>query len=164
MSTVLAEPVASERRKAEEARLSRKDIIKAVFGELLLAETRIISESDVELFAKLFGDYNRIHFSDDYARSVRRMKLKARIVHGMHPLGLISGIIGMQFPEGSQVYRGKEEWLRPIYVNQPFRILVAMKEPGLCRNTVQVSVWPVSADGVDSVAINAEFIILLPKS
>lgn len=57
--------------------------------------TRRISESDVDTFASLSGDFNPLHVDSDYAES---LGFRGRVVHGALLSALVSRLIGMQLP------------------------------------------------------------------
>ena len=54
-----------------------------------------ISDSDVQKFAELSGDFNPAHFNEDYAKGT---VFKTRIAHGMISVAKFSGIFGMDMP------------------------------------------------------------------
>ena len=63
--------------------------------------TEVISESMIEEFAKLSGDYNSHHMDESYARKTR---FKKRICHGMLLGSLFSRLIGMHLPGKHSLY------------------------------------------------------------
>ena len=56
---------------------------------------KFITENDVNLFAKLIGDYNPLHMDENYAKNT---KFSDRIVHGMLTSSLFSTLVGMYCP------------------------------------------------------------------
>ena len=54
-----------------------------------------ITDADVEKFAEISGDWNPIHFDEEYAKNTI---FKKRIAHGMVSLAKFSGIFGMDLP------------------------------------------------------------------
>lgn len=55
-----------------------------------ITETRTISQSEVDQFAQLTGDFNPIHSADH--------PIENRAVHGAFLNGLVAGIIGTKLP------------------------------------------------------------------
>lgn len=54
-----------------------------------------ITESVVNSFAQLFGDYNPLHMDDAYAKQTL---FKERVAHGMIGASLFSQLVGMHLP------------------------------------------------------------------
>ncbi|MEO0361230.1 MAG: MaoC family dehydratase, partial [Pseudomonadota bacterium] len=63
--------------------------------------TKVIDDSDIELFGRVSTDRNPVHFDDDYARDTI---FGGRIAHGMLTAGLISAVIGEQLPGHGTIY------------------------------------------------------------
>lgn len=82
--------------------------------------TRFISEDDVRAFAEITGDDNPIHLDEAHARNSR---FGHRIVHGVLLLGLISKVLGRDFPgHGSIAVSISCRFLRPVRVGSEVRI------------------------------------------
>ena len=60
-----------------------------------------ITESLVNDFAKLTGDYNPLHMDDEYAQST---KFQGRVVHGLLLASFLSRMIGMYLPGKYALY------------------------------------------------------------
>ncbi len=87
---------------------------------------RFISEDDVLTFARITGDDNPLHVDADYAESTR---FGHRIVHGVFLLGLISKVLGRNFPgPGSVAVSISCRFLRPVKVNSEVRVSVKITE------------------------------------
>lgn len=88
--------------------------------------TRFISEEDVLAFAEVTGDDNPIHVDTEYAENTR---FGHRIVHGVLLLGLISKVLGRDFPgHGSIAVSISCRFLRPVRVGSEVRIEVKIIE------------------------------------
>lgn len=76
---------------------------------------RFISADDVRQFAEVVGDQNPIHLDVEFAE---KSFFKKRIVHGAFLAGLISKVLGMDFPGQGTVYISQNStFKRPIYVD-----------------------------------------------
>ncbi len=100
------------------------------FGSLKIGDTydfhRFISEDDVLTFAKITGDDNPLHVDAEYADNTR---FGGRIVHGIFLLGLISKVLGRDFPgPGSVAVSISCRFLRPVRVNSEVRVSVKVVE------------------------------------
>ncbi len=87
---------------------------------------RFISEEDVQTFARITGDDNPLHVDAEYAKNTR---FGDRIVHGVFLLGLISKVLGRDFPgPGSVAVSISCRFLRPVRVNSEVRVSVKIVE------------------------------------
>ena len=87
---------------------------------------RQISASDVKRFAEIVGDLNPIHIDPEFADNTF---FKKRIVHGAFLAGLISKILGMDFPGQGTVYISQDTvFKRPVYVDTTVKVEVMVTE------------------------------------
>ena len=87
---------------------------------------RHISVEDVKQFAEIVGDLNPIHLDAGFAE---KSFFKKRIVHGAFLAGLISKILGMDFPGEGTVYISQNSvFKRPVYVDTTVRVEVKVTE------------------------------------
>lgn len=106
-------------------------IIGITKREMLRPGDKYISEivfrkEDVETFARITGDYNPVHFDDQYA-SVH--DLKQALVHGMLAASALSGVMGMTFPgKGSILMHRELTFIRPVYVGETYTMHLKVKE------------------------------------
>ena len=76
---------------------------------------QIISESMVEEFSKLSGDYNPHHMDESYAKGTR---FKKRICHGMLLAPLFSRLTGMYLPGKRSLYYSQSlNFISPVFIN-----------------------------------------------
>ena len=88
--------------------------------------TRAISTEDVRLFAEVTGDDNPIHVDANYASETRFGK---PIVHGVLLLGIISKVLGRDFPGHGSVAVGIScRFIRPVPVGSDVTIEVKVAE------------------------------------
>jgi 3-hydroxybutyryl-CoA dehydratase len=74
--------------------------------------TKIVTDEDIEMFAKVSTDHNPIHLDEDYAKATI---FKGRIAHGMLTAGLVSAVIGEQLPGRGAIYLGQSlKFLGPV--------------------------------------------------
>ena len=85
-----------------------------------------ISANDVKQFARIVGDLNPIHLDEEFAE---KSFFKKRIVHGAFLGGLISKILGMDFPGQGTVYISQNSiFKRPVYVDTTVKVEVKVTE------------------------------------
>jgi acyl dehydratase len=88
--------------------------------------SRTISAEDVRLFAQITGDDNPIHLDDAFARGTRFGKT---IVHGVLLMGIISKVLGRDFPGyGSVAVAISCRFLRPVPVGSEITVEVRISE------------------------------------
>ncbi|HVQ01211.1 MAG TPA: MaoC family dehydratase [Candidatus Thermoplasmatota archaeon] len=76
------------------------------------AQSKTVTEKDIEQFAALIGDYNPIHMDEKFAKKTR---FKGRIAHGVLAVGLISSVLGNQLPGPGTIYLSQTvKFLRPV--------------------------------------------------
>ncbi|MFQ5568183.1 MAG: MaoC family dehydratase [Rhodothermales bacterium] len=84
--------------------------------------THVITEEDVRTFAAITGDDNPIHVDAEYAKTTRFGK---PIVHGVFLLGIISKVLGRDFPgPGSIAVSLSCRFLRPVPVGSEITVEV----------------------------------------
>ena len=73
-----------------------------------------ITEEDIITFGKLSGDYNPLHFNEDWAKSTL---FKGRIAHGILTAAFISTVIGMKLPGAGTIYLAQSmRFKRPVRI------------------------------------------------
>jgi 3-hydroxybutyryl-CoA dehydratase len=87
---------------------------------------RYISADDVKQFAEVVGDLNPVHLDTTFAEG---SFFKKRIVHGAFLAGLISKILGMDFPGQGTIYISQNSvFKRPVYVDTTVKVVVKVTE------------------------------------
>ena len=87
---------------------------------------RYISADDVKQFAEVVGDLNPVHLDVEFAE---RSFFKKRIVHGAFLAGLISKVLGMDFPGQGTVYISQNSvFKRPVYVDTTAMVAVKVTQ------------------------------------
>ena len=92
-------------------------------GETLVSAERAITAADIEAFARLTGDFNPIHISDDHARASR---FGRRVAHGAFVFSVSLGLLW-----GEEANRGdiiaiasveKLRFVRPTFLGDTIRV------------------------------------------
>jgi acyl dehydratase len=105
---------------------------------------RFISSDDVLKFAEIVGDLNPVHLDAAFAEG---SFFKKRIVHGAFVAGLISKVLGMDFPGQGTIYISQTSaFKRPVYVDTMVTVEVTVTE------VIPEKRWLV----LDTVILNAE--------
>jgi acyl dehydratase len=102
-----------------------------------------VSDSDVQKFGELSGDFNPAHFNEDYANGT---VFKRRIAHGMISVAKFSGIFGMDVPGLGAIWGGQTlKFLAPVYLNEQYTAIARVKEKG--EKNVVFSCWVEDKEG-----------------
>jgi 3-hydroxybutyryl-CoA dehydratase len=87
---------------------------------------RFISAEDVRRFAEIVGDLNPVHLDEVFAEN---SFFKKRIVHGAFLGGLISKVLGMDFPGQGTIYISQNSiFKRPVYVDTTVRVEIKVTQ------------------------------------
>jgi 3-hydroxybutyryl-CoA dehydratase len=87
---------------------------------------RFISSEDVRKFAEMIGDLNPVHLDAEFAE---QSFFKKRIVHGAFLDGLISKVLGMDFPGQGTIYISQNSvFKRPVYVDTTVTVEVRVTQ------------------------------------
>lgn len=118
---------------------------------------QFISEDDVATFARITGDDNPIHLDEAYARESR---VGMRVVHGVLLLGVISKVLGHDFPgPGSIAVALSARFLRPVPVGSDVEVRVKIVDKVEARRQVKAKVY-LSTGG--KLALGGDATILPP--
>jgi 3-hydroxybutyryl-CoA dehydratase len=80
----------------------------------------------IEGFARVTGDYNPIHLDEDYARQTIFEK---RVAQGMLAAGLLSGVLGCQFPGTGTIYLSQAlKFLKPVFIDDEITLRLEILE------------------------------------
>ena len=88
--------------------------------------THTITAEDVDLFGKLSGDYNPVHFDDDWAK---KTIFGERIAHGLLTGAYISTLLANKLPGPGTVYLKQEfKFKLPVKIGDTIKAEVEVKE------------------------------------
>lgn len=104
------------------------------FEEISVGQTaafeRTINDRDLQLFAEITGDFNPLHFDDEYARQTQ---FGGRIIPGLLTASFLSRLIGMMLPGRQALYLSQDfKFIKPVYIGDRLTITgtVIEKLPG----------------------------------
>ncbi len=97
--------------KMNEIKLTKySDLHIGQFAEVV----HTITEEDIQTFGDLSGDYNPLHFDEEWAKTTM---FKGRIAHGLLGAAFISTAIGMKLPGPGTIYLGHSmKFMRPVRI------------------------------------------------
>lgn len=98
-------------------------------GETLVTAARTITESAVDLFAGLSGDFNPLHIDEETAQ---KTPTKGRIAHGMLVLSVATGLANqLGVFEGTTLAllgMDKIRWTAPVRLGDTIRVDLTVRE------------------------------------
>jgi acyl dehydratase len=101
--------------------------------------SRHISQADVNAFAAVSGDDNPLHLDPAFAATTTFGK---PIVHGVFLLGVVSKVLGRDFPgHGSVAVALSAKFLRPVVVDSEITVEVKIAEKVENRKHVRAKIY-----------------------
>ena len=98
--------------------------------------TTKITESMINEFAKISGDFNSLHIDEEYAKNT---KFKKRICHGMLLGSLISQLISMHLPINNALYLSQSlNFILPCFINVKIKIFGEIIDKNYARKIISV--------------------------
>ena len=97
------------------------------------------TEQDIQTFGDLSGDYNPLHFDEEWAKQTM---FGGRIAHGILTAALVSNAIGMKLPGTGTIYLSQQmRFLGPVRINDTItaRVEVIDKNDEKERITIQTT-------------------------
>ena len=92
------------------------------------------TQEDVDLFAKVTGDYNPIHLDQDYAE---KSIFGRRILHGMLSASIFSKIFGTEWPGNGTIYLKQSlQFLLPMFVEIEYTSVCEIVN--VVRNNIEI--------------------------
>jgi len=103
-----------------------------------------VSDADVLAFAQISGDFNPVHFDDDYAATTI---FGRRIAHGMISVAKFSGIFGMDMPGLGTLWLSQEvRFNKPVFIGEPYLAVAEVSQ--LDRKRATIDTWVEDKSGV----------------
>jgi 3-hydroxybutyryl-CoA dehydratase len=115
--------------------------------------SKTITETDINDFAKVTGDFNPVHLDQAYAE---KTVFKGRIAHGLLSVGLLSNVLGNILPGHGTIYLSQEvRFLAPVRIGDTITARVEVLELLPEKNRAKFRTICINQDGkvvVDGIA------------
>ena len=115
--------------------------------------SKTITETDINDFARVTGDFNPVHLDQTYAE---KTIFKGRIAHGLLSVGLLSSILGNILPGHGTIYLSQEvKFLAPVRIGDTINARVEVIELVQEKNRAKFKTTCMNQDGkivVDGIA------------
>ena len=110
----------------------------------------LVTEETIELYGKVSGDRNPIHYDKEYAATTIFGK---PIAHGPIAGALVARVIGMDLPGlGTLAYSMKINFLSPVYAGDTLTAKVIATEKVLEKNLLRMSVSVINQENVEVIS------------
>lgn len=118
------------------------------------------TQKEVDLFAQVTGDNNPVHLDEAYAAG---SIFKKRVMHGMLGAAVFSRVFGTQFPGEGTIYLKQDlKFLRPMFVDTPYRVVFRIEEIWPEKNRARVSTSIIEAEN-GTVCTAGEALVMNPS-
>lgn len=109
--------------------------------------SRTFTADDVELFARISGDRNPLHFDVDFAAATRFGRL---VVQGGLTTGLFNAVVAMDLPGPGSVFLHQEwDYPAPVYVGDTVTAEVEVVESRADKPITRLRCIARTADGTE---------------
>ena len=106
-----------------------------------------ITGAMIRAFAEATGDSNPLHLDEDFAAATM---FGRRIAHGMLPAGILSGVLGTEYPGLGTVYLSQSlRFRRPVFIGDVITVRLEVLETIPAKNRVRLGTTCTNQDGVD---------------
>ena len=120
---------------------------------------RTITADMIDAFGAATGDYNPVHFNEEYAKN---SMFGQRIAHGMLTGSFFSSILGTLCPGEGTIYLSQElKFLKPVFIGDKITAIATVAEIIPEKNRVIFDTIAVNEKGDKVVAGKA--VVLPPK-
>ncbi len=135
-------------KHGKKKRSDEMDIEKMYVGQTYEVK-RTVTDEMIKLFAEATGDKNPIHLDEEFAKSTM---FGGRIAHGILSLGIVSSVIGMEFPGAGTIYLMQNaKFKRPVYVGEEVTVQLVVKEIDPEKRRVLLETLVVKPNGENAI-------------
>lgn len=107
--------------------------------------SKTITETDINDFARVTGDFNPVHLDQAYAE---KTIFKGRIAHGLLSVGLLSNVLGNILPGHGTLYLSQEvRFLAPVRIGDTITAKVEVMELIPEKNRVKFRTTCINQEG-----------------
>lgn len=119
-----------------------------------------VTEEDIKIFGDLSGDYNPLHFNDEWAKTTM---FGGRIAHGILTAAYISAAIGMHLPGPGTIYMSQSmRFMGPVRIGDT--ITARVEVISLNDEKQRVTLKTTCTNQDEKVVLDGEALVTLMKS
>ena len=118
-----------------------------------------VTENDIQVFGDLSGDYNPLHFNEDWAKTTM---FRGRIAHGILTAAFISTAIGMHLPGPGTIYMSQSmRFLGPVRIGDTITARVEVVKLNDEKERITLKTTCINQEG--KVILDGEALVTLMK-
>jgi 3-hydroxybutyryl-CoA dehydratase len=123
---------------------------------LLATMDHTVTEQHVQLFGEATGDFNPVHFDEDFAR---KTVFRGRVAHGVLSMGFISAVIGTKLPgQGTIFVSASLVFKTPVRIGDTVTTICTVREVA-----GREAIMDCSCKVGERLVLEAEARVLAPK-
>ena len=112
----------------------------------------------IERFAEATGDRNPVHLDEEYAKGTI---FKTRVAHGMLSAGVLSGILGTEFPGVGTIYLSQTlKFMRPVFIGD--EITFQLKVLELIQEKNRIRIETICENQKGETVVTGEALVMPP--
>ena len=116
----------------------------------------VVTEEMILKFAEATDDNNPLHLDEDYAAGTM---FKQRVAHGMLSAGILSGVLGTQFPGVGTIYMSQTLQFRgPVFIGDRLTLRLTVLEKIAEKNRLRIETVCLNQD-LDAVMIGEALVM-----
>ena len=121
--------------------------------------TKTVTEIDIAFFAAIGGDFNPVHFDDEFAK---RSLFGARVAHGPVLLAFAANVLGMELPGvGTIAVENHIAYRRPAYIGDTITTTGEVAELDVDAHRTKIALTWTNQDA--TVIADGYAIVMPPK-
>ena len=133
------------------------------FDDILVGQAaslqRIVTESDVQRFAEVSGDYNPVHLDEEVAT---RSRFRGRIAHGMLSASFISAALSTKLPGPNVIYLSQSlRFLKPVRIGDTIAVHLEVLEITPEKRRLRLRTTCTNQHGQQ--VVEGEAVVLVPE-
>jgi len=120
---------------------------------------RTVTSEDIEMFGQVSGDYNPLHFNEDWAKTTM---FKGRIAHGILTATYVSTVIGMKLPGPGTIYLSQSmKFRRPVRIGDTITARVEVIDKNDERELLTLKTVCINQE--DKVVLDGDAVVTLMR-
>jgi len=136
---------------------------KFKFNEIVIGQnaeySRLITETDIQRFAEVSGDFNPVHMDEEFAK---KSLFRGRIAHGLLSASFISTVLAKELPGPGSIYIRQElNFKRPVRIGD--KIIAKVEVIGKDNKKKRIILKSICLNQNDEIVIDGQSVVMLPN-
>ncbi|HYM18013.1 MAG TPA: MaoC family dehydratase [Micropepsaceae bacterium] len=118
--------------------MSAANVVSHYIEDLTIGQSasyeRTVSADDIQKFGEVSGDFNPLHFDDEYAKGTI---FRGRIAHGMLSLSYLSTVLGTKLPGAGSIFMSATTRFKaPVRIGDTVKAVCTVREIDVAKKRV----------------------------